>query len=682
MKKGYGLLGGALLSSLTALAWAEVPMRAVALFASGVGYFQHAGTVAAPGEVRLSFKDEQLDDLLKSLVVDDVDGGAALQAIYPSREPLERLLAGLQVDLSDNPGVGELLSRLRGAKVLLNYHGEQLAGRLLGAEQRPLSWEGKGEGTSSDWVVNLASEEGSVRSLPWRDLRGMQIVEERVRQDLARSLALLDGNRGRERRDVVIPIPGQGSRRIRLGYVMESPVWKSAWRLSLSSTEGKGGKARLQGWAVVENQSGQDWRDVRLTLASGRPISFIEELSKPWYRPRQRIVDPLRLQGGAEREGEKQSRAQAERQLMRSAASLPRAKSARQFEAGAAAEMDSQPMLAQQPWELSLPDPAPEAIVASGEQAGETFIFKVDGVHLERGQGALLPIVNAAVDVERLTVFDTTLPGGGRSMRALRVSNGTAGTISPGPVALYDGDLYAGEARFDYLPVGADQLLSYALDLDVEVVKQGTPLQKRLESVKVVKGVLEVTHREKRLQRYSVRNRAKESRQVMMVQAREGGWQMVAPNSARESGRFWRIPVTAAAGSQQAIEVVEERVQGQQIALLQATEAVLSVWASEEGMDAGVRKSLEGLLQKRRQLAALESRLQGQQEELQRMQQEQVRVRENLHTVPNDSHFHARMLEKMDGLENRIEGLNGQMEQLRQEWEGGKELLEQELLQM
>ncbi len=684
MKKRHALWGVSLLWLAASTAWAEVPMRAVALFASGVGYFQHAGAVAAPGEVRLSFKDDQIDDLLKSLVVEDVDGGAALQAIYPSREPLERLLAGLQVDLSDNPGMGDLLTRLRGARVAITVQGEQLQGRLSGAEQRPVAMEGKGEGWANDWVITLASDEGTLRSLPWREVRGLQILEERVRHDLARALELLDGNRGRERREVVIPIPGEGSRRIRLGYVMESPVWKSAWRLSLPAVESKHNEARLQGWAVVENQSGQDWREVRLTLASGRPISFIEELSKPWYRPRQRIVDPLRLRGAAERDLEQQSRFQAERQLVRAVAPMAAAKAGGRQEMAKAMreEVESQALVPESPWETSLPDPGPEAIIASGEQAGETFVFKVEGVNLDRGQGAMLPIVNAAVAVERLTLFDTTLAGGGRSMRALKVSNGTGGAISPGPVALYDGDLYAGEARFDHLPPGADQLLSYALDLDVEVVKQGTPLQKRLESVKVVKGVLELSHREKRIQRYSVRNRGKESRQVVVVQAREGGWQMVAPGAVRETSRHWRIPLTVAAGGQQSLEVVEERVQGQQVVLLTATESVLSLWVAEEGMDTTVRKALEGVLSQRRALATLESRIKEQEEELQRLEQEQVRVRDNLHTVPNASHFHARMLEKMDGLENRIEALHGQLEQLRQEVVGGKAALEKELLQL
>ncbi|MBF0348333.1 MAG: hypothetical protein HQL81_11750 [Magnetococcales bacterium] len=689
MKKlGVGL-GGCLAFLGAAMAWAEVPVRSVSLFASGVGYFQHAGVVAAPGEVRLSFKEEQIDDLLKSLVVEEMDGGAALQVVYPSREPLDRLLAGLQVDLADNPGMGELLNRLRGAKVEISAQGEQLTGRLLSAEQRPVAVDAKGEGIQ-DWVVNLTSEDGVLHSLSWRNVRGLKVLEERVRQDLARALEILDGNRGRERREVIIFIPGQGNKRVRLGYVMESPVWKSAWRLSLPASDaGKSGKGRLQGWAVIENQSGQDWKDVRLMLASGRPVSFVEELSKPWYRPRQRIVDPLHLRMGQERDLAVENPALAEQQMMRSMPlAMPQAPAAkavgRSLEGGRqlgppVQELDSANAAS---WETAMPDPGPEAILASGEQSGETFVFKVEGVHLDRGQGAMLPIVSAPVDVERLTLFDTALPGGGRSMRALKMVNTTGGVLPPGPVTLYDGELYAGEARFEHLSPGSDQLFSYALDLDMEVIREGAPIHRKLEMVKVVKGVMELFRREKRTTEYSIRNRGKETRQLVVMQPMESGWELVTPANRTKIKRKWNVPLTVASGAQLLLEVVEERLQGQKVVLLNASESAISLLLSEDGMDSAVRKGLKGVLARRQALNEVENRMKGRQEDLERLKQEQERLRENMNTSPAESRFHARMLEKLDVMENRIEETLGEIEKLRKELALGKAALEQALLQM
>ncbi|MBF0461966.1 MAG: hypothetical protein HQL87_11265 [Magnetococcales bacterium] len=334
------------------------------------------------------------------------------------------------------------------------------------------------------------------------------------------------------------------------------------------------------------------------------------------------------------------------------------------------------------PWEMAIPDPGPDAILASGEQAGETFVFKVEGVNLDRGQGAMLPIVSAPVEVERLTLFDTTLSGGGRSMRALKVVNTTGGALSPGPVTLYDGDLYAGEARFEHLSAGADQLLSYALDLDVEVVHQSKPSQHRLESVKVVKGVLELSRREKRTHRYHIRNRGKESRQVVVIQPREAGWDVVAPADRKATGRNWRFPLLVAGEAAMPLEIEEEHLQSQQVTLLHTSESALRLLVAEEGMEASMRKALEGVLARQRELEEVEQQIKVQQEELHRLEQEQARLRDNLKTAPGDSHFHARMLEKLDAVENRIEEVSGQAEKLRKELENGKAALEKELMQM
>ena len=61
---------------------------------------------------------------------------------------------------------------------------------------------------------------------------------------------------------------GEGKRKVQVGYVVEAPIWKTSYRLVLSDTEAP----FLQGWALVENTTDEDWQGVRLSLISGRPI--------------------------------------------------------------------------------------------------------------------------------------------------------------------------------------------------------------------------------------------------------------------------------------------------------------------------------------------------------------------------------------------------------------------------
>src|SRR4051794_7179801 len=116
---------------------ADVPVRHVVLFSSGVGYFEHFGTVKGDGSTQLNFKTQQINDILKSLVLQDMDGGKVSTITYPSQDPIAKTLKSFQVDITQNPPLADLLNQLRGAKVTITQtNGEKLAGTILGVEKK------------------------------------------------------------------------------------------------------------------------------------------------------------------------------------------------------------------------------------------------------------------------------------------------------------------------------------------------------------------------------------------------------------------------------------------------------------------------------------------------------------------------------------------------------------------
>lgn len=215
-----------------------------------------------------------MDDVLKSLVVWDLSGGGAAAGAgpsvsYPSLETLDEALRGLGVDLRGNPRVEELLARLRGAELVVEAP-ERIQGRVVSVEQRPTGKDGSPRAT----VVLLT--QGGVRAVALDDLASFRFADPAVAADFERGLALILGARDAERRVLDLRLPGTGSREAALGYVVAAPVWKASYRLDLS-----GDKPWFQGWAVVDNPSQSDWKDVSLTLVSGRPVSFIQNLYAP-----------------------------------------------------------------------------------------------------------------------------------------------------------------------------------------------------------------------------------------------------------------------------------------------------------------------------------------------------------------------------------------------------------------
>ena len=111
---------------------ADVPVKQVVLFSSGVGYFEHFGTVNGTGDTELRFKTQQINDILKSLVLEDLDKGQVTTITYPSQDPVAKTLRSFQVDITTNPSLGDLLNQLRGAKVKLLSRARRLKERSWG----------------------------------------------------------------------------------------------------------------------------------------------------------------------------------------------------------------------------------------------------------------------------------------------------------------------------------------------------------------------------------------------------------------------------------------------------------------------------------------------------------------------------------------------------------------------
>ena len=257
----------------------DVPVERVILFTSGVGYFEHSGRVDGDAEVVLRFDEAALNDVLKSLLVEDTRGRVA-GVVYPTQAPVERTLRSFAIDLSGGPDLAGILKQVRGAEVVVQTPSGTTRGTVVSVET---AWKDIGDGVGGVPVLTLLTQNGLV-TIRLDTARNLQFTDASLRDELEAALTALGEDRGGERKPVRVQFRGDGPRPVRLGYVVESPVWKTSYRLVLP--EGARGEGLLQGWALVENPTESDWRDVDLTLVSGRPVSFIQDLYTPRYLPR------------------------------------------------------------------------------------------------------------------------------------------------------------------------------------------------------------------------------------------------------------------------------------------------------------------------------------------------------------------------------------------------------------
>jgi hypothetical protein len=259
----------------------NLPVKRVVLYKNGVGYFEHVGRVKDKQDVTIPFTSGQLNDVLKSLTVLDLDGGHITGVAYGSSAPVERQLGDLHLPTGDHTSLADFLGGLRGARLEIKNAGSVTNGRLLSVERKTRI---SGGTTLEVDYLSLITDGGELRTTEVSPGFSVRLLDKDLAVKVGRLLDIVSSGREADVRSMVISTDGTGARSLFVSYISEVPVWKSTYRIVLSSKTGK--KPLLQGWAIVDNTVGQDWDNVQLSLVAGAPQSFVQNLSQPYYARR------------------------------------------------------------------------------------------------------------------------------------------------------------------------------------------------------------------------------------------------------------------------------------------------------------------------------------------------------------------------------------------------------------
>lgn len=651
----------------------DVPVKKVVLYSSGVGYFEHTGSVSGDAHAELRFKTEQINDILKSLVVEDADQGRISAIAYPSRDPIAKILRSFQVDIAANPSLGDLLNQLRGAKVTVAVQTEKISGIILGLEKQRKVIQGDKDTVIDEWLMNLMTG-SSIRTVELSDVRQLDLDDQQLRDELNKALAALSQARDQDKKPVIIDFEGKGDRRVRLGYVIETPVWKTSYRLILPSDPLA--KPALQGWAIIENQSDNDWTDVNLTLVSGRPISFIQNLYQPLYVPRPTVQSELYAslnpqtydEGIADKKtvmnefGKDLLRKEA-KQKAANQARMPMAAPAPAMEAaGSALRADDGEFD-----ELAAINPTNGVeSIAGAEKVGEFFQYTVKDVSLARQRSAMIPIVTDAITAERVSIYNQSVLARNPLLGA-RLTNSTEKHLQAGPITVLDGGSYAGDARIDNLPPGQERLLSFAIDLQVKVSAENRRQDSALQTGRIVKGILEVKRKLVTTQDYVIDNKSDATRAMVIEHPLQPGWTLVdSPKPIETTDTLYRFQDSVKAGETSKLTVKEEYIQTDAIAILPVDIGTLAYYVRSGEIPKSVKDALAQAMAMKRALEDTRHQIQDRQNQVQEITNEQNRLRENMRTVANNSQYYNRLLGKLNDQETAIEKLQGEIDHLRQ----------------
>jgi hypothetical protein len=751
----------------------RLPVRRVILYKTGVGYFEHIGRIQNDQSIRIDFTSGQLNDVLQSLTILDLNGGRIAGVNYNSEAPLSQRLGTLRLPLEETTDVSKFYGALRGARLEVSSGRSSITGRLLSVERKTRV---SGGTTLEVNLASLVSDSGEVHSVELTPAVSVRLADSDVSGEVSRYLGLLSSVRQQDIRRMTIDTAGTGDRQLYVSYISEVPVWKTTYRIVLPSKSGE--SPLLQGWAIVDNTVGEDWDNVELSLVAGAPQSFIEQLSQPYYARRPIIglpelaqlspqthesamlggigglsgvvTDPsgaviagadikvysesggmvatsasdgqgkyevgdlpagnyrvvfsrlgfksvdlqnLSLGGGRELNQNVGLEIGSSAQTVTVEASADsiqtqnaevgnatggHAGSGSRLGSGSnngrgfiSTAMLSPGVVAGKGYGVGGGIPNANSIdqargemaaAANGFELGDLFEYKLkDRVTIHKNESALVPIVQAHVDTEKVSLWNTSL-GSARPLRALWLTNSSPLTLDSGSFSVLEGEAFAGEGLTDAIKPGEKRLLSYAADLGLRINRLATTDPQRVTHVRIEHGVMIQTSELRQETTYTVHDDDATPRTVLIEHPLLNGWIISTdtpkPDETTSSAYRFKVPVNAKDSATLVVRESKPVATNYQIGGID--EDQLKLFIGQKSINPEVEAGFRKIIDQKAKVAVLEDESTKRDDESKAIYDDQQRIRENLKALkgsPEERALTQRYTKQLDDQENRLQAL-------------------------
>ncbi|MGD0360608.1 MAG: DUF4139 domain-containing protein [Bryobacteraceae bacterium] len=625
MKRSLRLMGILALSAI-GVAGGELPVRQVILYKHGVGYFERSGDLAPGESARLDFKAADMDDVLKSLTIEEKGGGKISGLRYDSSEPLAHKLADFPFQLGAAQPLSAVLDQLKGARIELKFANESVAGAIVAARLAP----GDDKRPEREQIT-LLMDGGDLRNFDLAAASGIRFTDVRLQTQFKEYLAALTEARSKEKRSVYIDSTDTKQREVVASYMVPTPVWKSSYRLIF----GGGAQPTLEGWAIVDNTTGEDWNKVDLSLVSGRPISFISRLYEPRYIARQTVElpedsasTPVVYEGAVTTGADSVTDGPVDGQPQNAKQAPPPAPAPPPMAMAAGMAMNGRRSQEFSRLENRM-QVSTIAESAAGREVGELFEYHIPTpVTVRRNESAMLPFLQQKVDARKLLIYSD--PSAAHPMDAAEISNSTGKTLDGGPITVYEGGAYAGEALVETVKAGDKRLISYGVDLGTRITTKWDSQAEQVREIHARRGILTTRDAVVETRTYTIKNVDQKAKTLVIEHAARQDYNLLNRKPSEKTSNAYRFEVKLAADATEQFPVVEEHVYERAFAMTDLTPDVLFTYARNKTFSDADRRQIEHLANLKQQVTAAGREIQRLESQINDVVTDQERVRRNI----------------------------------------------------
>lgn len=630
-------LSASVLCNATKLSASDVPVRSVTLYKHGLAYYEREGVISEGEQARLDFKTADMNDVLKSLIVSEGSGTRISGIRYDSNETLEQRLQRYPFQIGDHELLSTFLDTLKGSRIEVKLADRAETGSIVSARAVEIGPEGDKRMVREQ--VTMLLDSGEVTNIDLSALSSLRLLDAKLQEDLKQYLAALAQSKAHDRRSIYIDSTARGGRDLHVSYIAPAAVWKSSYRLSLDDVN-----STLEGWAIVDNTTDDDWNNVRLAVVSGRPISFISLLDTPRYGrreiaelPEDKAAGPVVYAGSVD---------VAAAGVIGGAIEGIGSGSGSGYGPGSGGGVGGgvyhaparapaaapRQIIANQLLSESAKLPPSSVEGATGATLGELFEYSfAEPVTIKKNQSAMLPFLQDKIAVRKLLIY--TQNDGEHPVNAAEITNNTGKTLDGGPVTVYDGGAYGGEALFETVKTGDKRLIGYAVDYGTRVTTAFDTERRNVTEIHVKSGMLDLHYGEHSTRTYTIRNVDAKPKTLIVQQEGVSEYSVLSPKPIERTAAAYRFEVKLPPNGAQTLKVEEERTYLNTTELMSSTPDFLMTIVSNKQLNDTGRMQLKALADLKSALAGVVTSLELAKTQVNELDQDQKRLRADIDSL-------------------------------------------------
>lgn len=653
------------------------PVTKVVLYKHGLGYFEREGKIQGNATISLSFPEDQMKDILTSLYAVDLDRGRISSIRYETRDPLSKQLQDILIKVPEDAALSQFMVQLKGASVGVKASGETVVGRVLGIE--PVTEVINNASITKGYRLVLLTGSGTIKSVDLYSISEFTLSDEKLQTDLKRLLDVSIEAKRNDRKKLIFTAVGEGARKVRIGYLTGMPVWKCTYRILLDEKK-KESPSLVQGWALAENTTDEDWRDIKISFVSGNPISYVMDLYSPYHIRRNLVpipglqglgvdwskVSPPDIASDAVFNRDRYALMESRKEKLPAAPSAGVAKPVGAHARNKPAQIGASPVEAPNE-DRDVEDSRSIGDILAGslnadataERLGNLFSYEPrEKLSIPKGQAAMVSILSEQIAGKRIIYYKANFSP--RPVNAFVLQNSTELTLEAGPVSFFEGSASLGEGILtNTLAPGSQAIIPYAMDVSFDIVPQEKSRRDPVFRARLVDGILTLTSAETLTNSWKIVNRGKDTSTLWLFQPKSSGYKLTKPEKPlKEVDRHYCFETVVKPGETIDFVVEEKRDVSETVQLAKCSEEQIRFYLTQPSLSKGAKTFLRDLGDLMAKKVSLQKEITELNQQSKRLSDEQARIRSNLQALtsnqPKEQELRSKWVASLATNENQL----------------------------